>query len=261
MAIETIAIVGLIVFWTAFLIFAICFGKESIATYEHKRKSLNAKRISVSKQLLAATTASLFVLGVSYIALILDQGFFMREPGIVIWWPRFIAYSLSYAALSYSISTYVWTYVKDKVAATLAGFAFWVVAGIMGSFTGADDYHWIYFGVAFIPLLSAFFIWCWRKSRTNDEVVNGLILVILLLNVGFGVTWGLSPAGADVIDLETAFWIYFILEILTFILYPWYLIFTYVSKKYATHTSKTTKVDLRQHQQQQSYYQQQKNHY
>jgi bacteriorhodopsin len=256
MAIETIAIAGLIVFWAAFLIFAVWFGKESIATYEHRRKGLNMKRVAVSKQLVAATAAGLFVLGVAYIALILDQGFFMREAGIVIWWPRFVAYSLVYASLSYSISTYLWTYVKDKVVATLAGFAFWVVAGVLGSFTGAEHYHWVYFGVAFIPLLSAFFIWCWRKSRTNDEVANGLILVALLLQVGFGVTWGLSPAGADIIDLEVAFWLYFGLEILTFIVFPWYLIFTYVSKKYAQHTSQKHK-NYPQQQQQQYYSQQQ----
>lgn len=233
MTIENVDVVGLIVSWSAFILFAIKLGIEITMTYAHKKDKIQGRRVAKSKQLLSTAVMGSFVLGLQYTSLMLKQGFYLREAGIMIWWPRFISYALCFATVAYSLSSFLWLYIKDKIVTVLSAFAFWVIAGIMGSFTAYDEFHWVYFGVSFAPLLGMTFIWCWRKQRTDDSIANMFIVAVLLLTGGLGTVWGLSPAGGNIIDLETSFWIYLALEFFLFIIVPCSLVFWYIPKKYA----------------------------
>jgi len=197
--------------------------------------------VRYSKKLLAANFFTVFFLIISNVALILEQGFFPREQGVYIWWPRSIAYALAFYTLTKVVSMVLMVRKHEGKAASKAAFLFIVCAMVLGGFTASDDYHWIYFGLSFIPLIFLYTIWIFRSRRSDkDGVYTTIMLSVSLLLIGYAVTWGLSPAGSgsapsgdSVISMNTSFWIYFALDVAFYVVLPIFCLVEYIPFKFA----------------------------
>lgn len=192
--------------------------------------------IRYSKKILCANFFTVFFLIVSNVALILEQGFFQREAGVYIWWPRSIAYALAFSTLSYTISQVLMVRKRESEVASKAAFLFIVCAMVLGSFTASDDFHWIYFGLSFVPLIFLLSVWFFRSRRDDRDGVYTIIAVsTVMLLAGYAITWGLSPAGSgsapsgdSVITMNTAFWIYFALDVAFYVVLPIFCLVNYI---------------------------------
>lgn len=213
-----------------------CINEWYKSTYRAEEKL-----VRYSKKLMSANFfISLFII-IANVALILEQGFYERESNVFIWWPRSIAYALSFSTLTYVISQVLMVRKREGEAASKAAFLFIVCSMVLGSFTASDDFHWIYFGLSFVPLLFLYSILVFRSRRSDrDSVYTTIMVSMSLLLIGYAITWGLSPDGSgsapfgdSVISYGNAFWIYFALDIAFYVVLPFFCLIEYIPYSYA----------------------------
>lgn len=233
---EALAYFAFGLFGSVALIYVYACGREWYkSTYLADRHM-----VRYSKKMLGANFFIVFYLVIMYVALFLEQGFFPRELNVYIWWPRSIAYAFSFSTLAYVVCQTLMVRKGESVYSSKAAFMFVLCSMVFGSFTGSDDYHWIYFGLSFVPLIFLFLIWGMRSRRSSkDGVFTGIMITSSLMIAGYVITWGLSPDGSasptrsSVITQNTAFWIYFALDIFFYVVLPLFCLLEYIPAKYA----------------------------
>lgn len=208
------AIAGLIISGIATLAF---FGKYLYQLYIDSDKcTKHVKMCRTSKKLLSCAFIGSFAICVSYMAMCFEQGFYLRSDSILVFWARFVAYSIATHSLFTIVGHLTWVNNGEVRVASNLGAAFWVVAGVFGTLS-PTNYNWAYFGVAFAPLLSALSI-LYLTSRRDDKIAKGKLLWTSLGLAAFALVWVLSPDGAGEITLEQTQLGYLILEPLIFFL-------------------------------------------
>lgn len=228
MSLEAVAIAGTITFGISFLLGVIWYWG---LTKSRRKTTVNGKVwvFKYSRQILSAILASLAVLTYMHVVQILEQGFMLRGDGITFWWPRYVAYALAFAAQTYAMAVFLWMRTKDKAMMVINAVAFWVVAGLIAAFSETPD-NWVHFGVGFIPLSGLFYrAWAWKKR--NDNIAYFFLSGYTLFTLLYAVVWALSPPGADIIDIELAWWVYFGLDIFTAIVGAVFIMRMYISIK------------------------------
>ncbi len=232
MSLMTIGIAGTIVFWAAFLIFIFWYKKIKNKRY-HVTIGGKHYYYNYSRKIYMASIFSLAVIGYMSVIQILQQGFLTRSDGIIIWWPRFIAYALASFGTVYATASFLWVPIRYIIGLMVWIALFLVVSGVFATLSSTPN-NWVHFGVGFV----AFFVGCyilWKYRIRGDRNASIAMWCIFLLWGGYVATWAVSPAGAGVTTLETSWWIYFGLDIFSVIITPIFFMHCYISYKYAHH--------------------------
>lgn len=223
-----ISLAGTIVFWLASIIYALWFKN-----IERTRRTvvINKDKITFkySRQIIIATAMGCAILGYMHVVQLIDQGFYLREMGVEIWWPRYVAYALSVGTLMYTFSVFLWLKTKDKAVNVLLGVAFWIVSGLIASFT-LDTYQWVQFGIGFAPLIGAFYILWFRKTRSDNFAIL-MVIALAIIFLFYAANWVVSIPGLNILTRATSWWIYLGLDIVTYIIVPYNILRLYISKK------------------------------
>lgn len=223
-----IRLIGVVVFWLAAILYGLWFKM-----IEKTRRTVIVNNEKVvfkySRQIIVATIMGCTILGYMYVVQFLEQGYYEREQGILIWWPRYVAYALGVATLMYTYSVFLWNKTKDKATNVILGFTCWIVSGLIASFS-VDPYQWVHFGLGLLPLLSSLWIlWC-RRTREDNFAKLMLFSLVVIFLLFFG-NWALSVPGSNTVDREITMWIYLVLEIITWVIVPYIILRLYIAKK------------------------------
>lgn len=160
-------------------------------------------------------------------ALLIGQGSYVRLDTVDAHYARWIAYGLACTGLVYIVAKWLWhmkLFVGLGMLLSLLGHTLNVFAVLSNS-----PQHWVWFGLSFvfwIPLiLVVIFL---RRRSAQPFVIIFAIIVALLVFAVYPVIMGLGHALGAVISLEAETWVYFVLDIVTKIILPFVLFFTYL---------------------------------
>lgn len=184
-----------------------------------------------SKKLIAHAFIGSFAIFVSHLAMFLEQGFYLRSDGIMVFWANYVAYAIASYHLFHILSCFMWAEKGSRESNARTSVAFWVVMGVFGTLTAAN-YNWAYFGVALFPLtLSVATLYL--TSHREDKIAKGKMLWLSLGLAAFVLVWAFSPSGLNELNLEDAGLGLLILESLVFFFCYFVCIFYYIPRKKA----------------------------